>query len=296
MSDSEEAGASPILVTGALGTIGRRVVGGLMQRGRVVRVADVDQAALVAAFGPGVKSVRFDFTDPASWSGAFDGVEVMFLMRPPHLANIARDMVPALEAAKAAGVGHVVLLSLQGAEGNKVVPHAKIEAWLRASGLRWTFVRPSFFMENLSGTHASDIRDRDEILVPAGRGATSFVAASDVADVAVVALDAPGQHVGRAWTPTGTRALTYDQVAAELSEVLGRPISYPRPGVLRYAVHARRALGMPWAMVGVTTAIYTVARVGRADGLTDDVATVTGHAPVAFADWAAAHAEVWARP
>ena len=270
----------PILVTGALGTIGRRVVGGLVDRGRVVRAADVDPAALATSFGPEIQSVRFDFTDPSSWAGAFEGVEVMFLMRPPHLANIARDMVPALEAAKAAGVGHVVLLSLQGAEGNKVVPHAKIEAWLRASGLRWTFVRPSFFMENLSGTHASDIRDRDEILVPAGRGATSFVAACDVADVAVVALDDPGQHVGRAWTPTGSRALTYEQVATELSVVLGRPITYPRPGVLRYAVHARWVLGMPWAMVGVTTAIYTVARLGRAGGLTDDVATVTGHPPV----------------
>lgn len=295
MSDSGSVSPSPILVTGPLGTIGRRVVGGLVQRGRVVRAADVDLSALVAAFGPEVESVRFDFTDPTSWQGAFEGVEVMFLMRPPHLANIARDMVPALEAAKSAGVGHVVLLSLHGAEGNKVVPHAKIEAWLRASGLRWTFVRPSFFMENLSGTHAADIRDRDEILVPAGRGATSFVAAADVADVAVVALDAPAAHVGRAWNPTGIQALTYDQVAAELSEELGRPIAYSRPGALRYAVHARRALGMPWAMVGVTTAIYTVARLGRAGGLTDDVFTVTGHPPMAFADWAADHARTWGR-
>jgi len=296
MSDSGSASAHPILVTGALGNIGRLVVAGLERRGLGVRAADVNPQALAEAFGSRVDSVRFDFTDPASWPAAFTGVAVMFLMRPPQLSNIARDMVPALEAAKAAGVAHVVLLSLQGAEGNKVVPHAKIEAWLRGSGLRWTFVRPSFFMENLSGTHASDVRDRDEILVPAGRGATAFVAASDVADVAVVALADPERHVGLAWTPTGPQALTYDQVAETLTRVLGRRIVYPRPGVLRYAVHAKRVLGMPWAMVGVTTAIYTVARLGRAGGLTDDVRTVTGHEPVAFADWSADHAHRWARP
>jgi uncharacterized protein YbjT (DUF2867 family) len=239
--------------------------------------------------------VRFDFTDASSWPGAFRGVEVMFLMRPPQLSNIGRDMVPALEAARAAGVGHVVLLSLQGAEHNKVVPHARIEAWLRDSGLAWTFVRPSFFMENLSTTHAPDVRDRDAIIVPAGGGRTAFVAASDIAEVAAAALLDPAGHRNRAWTPTGPAALTYDEVAAILTDVLGRPIRYTRPGVLRYLPHAIRELGMPPAMALVTTAIYTVARLGRADGLTDDVRTVTGHDPVALADWAAQHRAAWER-
>ena len=58
-----------------------------------------------------------------------------------------------------------MLLSLQGAEHNKVVPHYALEQWLRASGLGWTFVRASFFMQNLTTTHLTDIRDRDEIMV-----------------------------------------------------------------------------------------------------------------------------------
>lgn len=78
-------------------------------------------------------------------------------MRPPHISNIARDMVPALEAMEAAGVGHVVLLSVMGAEDMPWVPHAKIETWLQSSSMSWTFIRPSFFMENLSGVHAPAI-------------------------------------------------------------------------------------------------------------------------------------------
>ncbi len=286
---------APILVTGATGTIGRQVLNGLAAAGVPVRAAVLDPAGLAPGL-PGVPAVRFDFTDPSTWPGAFDGVEVMFLMRPPQLANIARDMAPALAAARDAGVGHTVLLSLQGAERNRVVPHAKIEAWLRASGRDWTFVRPSFFMENLSGLHAPDIRDRDQITVPAGRGATSFVAGADVAAVAVAALLDPAGHRNRAWTPTGPAALTYAQVAEILSTELGRPIRYPRPGALRYARHAHQQLGMPAAMVAVTTAIYTVARLGRASGLTDDVRQVTGRAPMSFAAWAHQNRAAWARP
>ena len=76
-------------------------------------------------------------------------------------------MLPALAAARAAGVRHMVFLSLQGAEKNPVVPHAAIEKWLRSSGIRWTFVRASFFHQNLSTTHLTDVRDRSTIMVPA---------------------------------------------------------------------------------------------------------------------------------
>jgi hypothetical protein len=77
--------------------------------------------------------------------------------------------------------------------------------------------------------------------------------------------------------------------------VLGRNIVYKHPGALRYARHARKTLGMPWGMVAVTTAIYTVARFGKAGGLTDDVLTVTGHAPVSFAEFAERDQQLWRR-
>jgi uncharacterized protein YbjT (DUF2867 family) len=286
--------ARPVLVTGALGNIGQQVVAELRGAGRAVRAADLDPEAVHQRMS-GVEAVRFDFTDPTSWGAAFDGVEVMFLMRPPHLSRVERDMVPALEQARSSGVRHVVLLSLQGADRNRAVPHARLEQWLRGSGQSWTFIRPSFFMENLSTIHAADIRDHDVILVPAGRGRTSFVAAADVAAVAAAALLDPQGHANRAWTPTGPEALTYDEVAGILSAVLDRSIRYVRPGAARYLRHATHDLGMPRPMALVTTAIYTVARMGRAGGLTDDVVAVTGRQPLPLRDWARAHRQVWQR-
>jgi uncharacterized protein YbjT (DUF2867 family) len=282
---------SPILITGSLGNIGQEVIRQLLAADRPVRAVDLDPSAVREAF-PDAQAARFNFTEPQTWS-VFDGVDVVFLMRPPALSNIGRDMVPALEAAKSAGVKHIVFLSLQGADSNKVVPHAKVEQWLRDSGLAWTFVRPSFFMENLSTTHRSDIRDRDCLMVPAGNGRTAFVAAHDVASVAAVALQNPSRHINKAWTPTGPQALTYFEVASILTDVLGRPIRYGKPGAIRYLRHATKELDLPITMALVTTAIYTVARLGRASGLTDDVRTVTGTAPIAFADWAAEHRSVW---
>jgi uncharacterized protein YbjT (DUF2867 family) len=292
---------NPVLVTGASGTVGRHVVRTLLEAGvpvrRAVRGAGGDgDPPGAGASGPAADAVRFDFSDPRTWPQAYDGVRSMFLLRPPAVSNVRRDLLPAVAAARVAGVEHVVFLSLQGAERNRVVPHATVESWLRGSGLDWTFVRPSFFLQNLSTTHAVDIRERDEILVPAGNGRTAFVDALDVAQVAAAALLDRERYAGSALTPTGDEALGYEQVAQVLSQVLGRPVRYARPGIARYARHARRELGMPWGMVAVTAAIYTTARLGLAAGLTGDVRTVLGRAPTGVRAFAERERSAWERP
>ena len=97
-------------------------------------------------------------------------------------------------------------LSIQGVERNRVVvPHRKVEDHLRRNGLAWTFVRAAYFMQNLSMTHAADIRERDEIFLPAGRRSrTAHVDARDVAAVAAVALTGEG-HQGWRTRPPASR-------------------------------------------------------------------------------------------
>lgn len=286
------AATETVLVTGATGNVGSAVVDALLHAGLPVRAAASTTGGVRDRFGDRVQAVQLDFTDSGTWT-AFVGVRRMFLLRPPQLGTPKTQMVPALRFARGAGVEQVVFLSLQGAEHNKVVPHAAVEDWLRRSGMDWTFVRASFFMQNLTTTHLTDIRDRDQIVVPAGGGATAFVDAVDVGDVAAAALIDPDRHRNRAWTPTGPQALTYRQVADELSTVLDRPITYTRPGALRYAWHARRVLGMPWGMVAVTTAIYTAARLGQAAGLTNDIQQVLARHPTSVAEFAAREQHRW---
>ena len=267
---------APYLVTGATGNVGRPLVRALADHGVAVRVASRHPRE---ATGDVVEPVRFDFTDPSTFEAVFAGVRTMFLVRPPDLTNVSRDMLPALNHAAAAGVDHVVFLSVQGADRLRVVPHFRIEQWLRASGLGWTFLRASFFDQNLVTVQGETIRDRGELVVPAGKGRTAFVDADDVAAVAAQAMQHPEQHRNRVWTTTGSEALTYGEVAGIMTAVLGRPIRYTQPGLLSYAVRASRDLHMPAGIVAVTSVIYSTARFGLAAGLTDHVQQVLGRPP-----------------
>ncbi|MGF1645766.1 MAG: NmrA family NAD(P)-binding protein [Kineosporiaceae bacterium] len=289
---------APVVVTAPTGNVGRHVVGLLLSQGVKVRAAvrpGERTRVSPSAGGACADEVAFDFTDPDTWPAVFDGASTLFLVRPPALVDVRRNLLPAVAAARDAGVGHVVFLSLQGAQHNPLVPHRTVEKWLLRSGMGWTFVRASFFLQNLSTTHASDILQRDEIVVPAGNGRTAFVDAADVAAVAAAALVDPAAHRYRAWTPTGPEALTYGEVAEVLTEVLGRPIRYSRPGLVRYLRHARSRLGMPWGMALVTGAIYTAARLGRAAALTDDVRAVTHLDPVGVREFAEREQAAWRR-
>ncbi len=267
--------SASILVTGATGTVGRHVAKGLAER---------DVPAVATTRRPGaadlpLPAVRFDFEDPSTYD-AFDGIRRVFLVRPPALARVRSSIVPALDAAEAAGVKHVVFLSLLGAEQNPLVPHRWIEWSLQRSGMARTFLRSSFFMQNLATTHRADLRDRDRIIVPAGRGRTSFVDARDIAEVGVRALTEDG-HCQAAYALTGAEALTYFEVAVLFSEVLGREIRYANPSVLEFVRHMR-GQGHPWPFVLVMTGIYLTARVGLAETVTDDLERVLGRPPTSM--------------
>lgn len=175
-----------------------------------------------------------------------------------------------------------------------VLPHAGLERWLARSQMSWTFLRASYFDQNLSTVFAADIRDRGEIVVPAGNGRTAFVDAHDVAALAAAALLDPLRHSHRIWTPTGAEALTYGQVAAVLSQVLGRTITYRRLGIRGYHRHARTVLGFDPGLAVATTLIHATACLGLAGHLTDDVRTVTGRAPTTLAEFAARERAAWA--
>jgi uncharacterized protein YbjT (DUF2867 family) len=285
--------SAPILVTGAPGNTGTPLVRELLALGAAVRVAARDPVAARSVFGEAVEVVRFDMTDAATF-GVFDGVERMFLLRPPAVADVTGVIVPALTAARMRGVRHVSFLSIQGAERNRLVPHHRIERAVRDIGFDWTFVRAAYFMQNISTTHAADIHERDELFVPAGRGSrTAHVDVRDVAAVIARTLVGDG-HAGRAYEPTGPEALTYDECAAMLSEAAERTIRYTNPAPWTYW-RRMRSRGMPRALVGVTIGIYTAARLGMAAHLTDDVRLVTGNAPRSFRSFAMDARRAWAR-
>ncbi len=279
-----------ILVMGAMGNVGTEVVHCLARKNIPIRAADLFPEKVRERFGPGVEAVRFDFSDPATFADTFRGIRKVFVLRPPQISNIKRDIVPALEAAKAVGVKHMVFLSLIGIENNKVVPHYKVEQWIRSSGLDYTFPRCSFFMQNLNTTHLAEIRDLDEIYIPVGDAKTSFLDVRDIGAVAALALSSPG-HEKKAYDLTGSEALDYYQVAEIFTRVLGRKITYKNPSSMKFFRRQQKNNKLMFALV--TTWLYGNTRKGMAETVTGEVKRLLGREPIKMLQYIQDYKDYW---
>ena len=277
-----------VLVTGASGRVGAAVIDAL--RGRVPLRAATRGGGAGAAND--VVSVRFDFNEPATYGPALDGVGALFLMRPPQMAK-GRAFRPFLDAALKAGVGRVAVLSVRGAERVRVLPHHAVEREVMARPFAWTMLRPADFMQNLQTVHREGIVERGEIAVPAGSGRSSFIDVADVGAVAALALTREG-HAGRGYTLTGPQALTFGEVAAALSNVLGRRIRY-RPVSLPRFVWEERRHGALLPLALVMGALYTVQRLGGAAGVTGEVENLLGRPATRIETYLRRERDAWRR-
>jgi len=280
-----------ILVTGSTGNVGGPLAALLHAQGQPVRAAVSSPKSVARLPDPALPYAVLDFNDPQTYPAAFAGVDRLFLLRPPQISDVDRSIKPVIDYAAANGVRHIVFLSLIGAEKNKVVPHAKIEALLEAGPVPYTLLRAGFFMQNLSTTHRLDIVEYDDVFVPAGKGETAFVDTRDLAAVAALALT-EGGHENKAYPLTGSEALDYYQVAAILSDVLRRPITYSNPSLLRFA-RRMKGRGEAWPYIAVMSAIYTTTRFGMAAAIHPELETLLGRPPITFREFAQDEAAVW---
>jgi uncharacterized protein YbjT (DUF2867 family) len=280
-----------ILITGATGNVGSEVVKGLQNAEVPFRVGAYNVEEAQQMLKTEVEIVKFDFLDPATYREAFTGIKRMFLVRPPALSNVQRDIAPAVWAAVGAGVEHIVFLSIQGVESNPIVPHHKIEQLILKTGVHYTFLRASFFMQNLSTTHREEIQQRNEIALPVGESRTSFIDVRDIAAVAVRTLTEDG-HTNQKYTLTGAEALNYHEVADKLSKVLDRPIHYTKPSTVKFFWEQVKS-GEKWSYALVVTGLYTITRFGNAKEVTDDVANILDRSPISFDQFAQDYRDRW---
>ena len=195
--------------------------------GRTVAASDASVVATGTVPGGSGASVRaFDFADRSTWTRALAGVDRVFLIVPPTIGNVGRTLIPFIDLAmEESGVRQIVFLSAPGVRFDTRSPHSVVEQYLKRTRTPRTILRPNVLMQTLSAVHRDDIRLRDEIVLPAGGARVAFVDAADVGRCAARVLTEPG-HLGKSYSLSGEQALTYPQVAAILSEVLGRPIRY----------------------------------------------------------------------
>jgi uncharacterized protein YbjT (DUF2867 family) len=198
--------SSPILVTGATGTVGRAVLHALAARGVRATAAVRDPARVPVE---SASAVRFDYSDPSTFGPALAGQDRVFLIGPPLLASMDELLRPFIEHLASDVPRRVVYLSAYGMDALTELPiHAVNERRLRAAkGLELTVLRPGFFTQNFATYSRADIEERGTLFLPVGKGCTPFV---DVVDIARCAADASARtsdHARRADTGSVSRHL-----------------------------------------------------------------------------------------
>ena len=280
-----------ILVIGATGNVGSEVFKSLGHRKAEV-IAAVSSLQDLNRF-PSKNAVLFDFGKPATWELALERVDKVFLMRPPAIADVKKFIFPFIDLTTAKGVKQIVFLSLQGVRFNPLTPHHKVEKYMRQKKMPYTFLRPNFFMQNLTTFYRDDIAKNDEIYLPAGRGRTAFIDVRDIGEVAAKVLCEPG-YISRSYTLSGGQALDYYEVANVLSEVLHRKITYKNPSIAEYTDRLR-SKNADESFVNVQKMLYFVVRHNFSASTKSDVSELLGRPPISFKQFVQDHAELWSK-
>ncbi|MEV6480397.1 NAD(P)H-binding protein [Streptomyces sp. NPDC051576] len=275
-----------ILVTGATGNIGSALLKELRECG-AGPLRGFTRDAGRAVFPEGVEAVEGDFAEPESLKSAMDGVRSLFLV-----SRLGPD-ADVLEAARRAGVEHVVLVSSITVQTHPhlgpAAENLAVERLLKDGGMAWTILRPTQFASNTL-MWAGPIRDRGTVRAPYADTALPTIHPADIASVARAALTEPG-HQGRTYALTGPEPVTPRQQAEAIAAVLGREVPFAEIG--RQEAHALMA-----AVFGpeAADAVLDITGGDVNDELLrvrDTVARITGSPARPFRQWAAENADAF---
>ena len=280
------------LVTGATGLVGGELLRVLLRDGHAVRAAVRDkegrnqkEAAELAERGAEV--VELDYARPETFAPALRGVSAVFYLTIPMSAEPGHE--PELFAAmKEAGVQRVVKLSVWRAGDEAYLFarwHRASEKRLEASGLPYTLLRPSGFMQNLLQL-AGSVRGASAIFLPMAQAAVGHIDARDIAEAAAVALR--GGHEGKAYDLSGPEALTYDDVAAALSSSLEQPVRYVPISAEKWRADMV-GYGMPGGVADSLIDLYNYYVSGGSSATDPSLAMLLGRPGRSFADFVREH-------
>lgn len=281
-----------ILVTGSTGQSGVEIVRQLAATGTRFRALVRNPAKAESIRLDGVDIVQGDMADKASLAPALKSIDRVLLLSSPD-ATFVEAQGTVISAAKQAGVRHIVKFSATTADpkAQSVFPqmHGQVEALVRASGMAWTFLRPTFFMQNVMGL--VEMVKQGTIYQPAGDGKAALVDVRDIAAVAVKTLTEAG-HEGKAYDITGPALLSYHDVARILSDVSGRPVRYQDISTAA-ARQAMLGMGMSEFSADAINQLMDQMRAGAYAKTTPVVRDIAKKQPITFAQFARENAAAW---
>jgi NAD(P)H dehydrogenase (quinone) len=285
-----------IAVTGATGAVGARVAARLAAADGVRQRLVARDLARVPAIA-GIEAVQIGpqgYRDQVGLTEALAGCSTVFLVSGRESEQRVVEHAHAIRAAVDAGAERIVYTSFLGADPDATFTfaqdHYATEQLIRESGLAWTFLRNSQYVDFLPHLVGED----GVIRGPAGEGRCAWVARDDVADVAAAVLATDdGTHDGRTYDVTGPEAHTLAWAAEQLSAATGREIRFKNEGV-QAAYESRAHLDAPDYQVDGWVTSYVAIGTGEMDVVGDAVPSLTGHPAQDLPGWLEANPEAWA--
>jgi len=279
---------SRILITGATGNIGIEVIRFLMESDSsdvvIAAVRDIDKAKKLFKGYERLEYVHFDFENPRSFKEATQHVDRVFLLRPPQLADVVKYFRPLIEFLKEQKIKEIVFLSVQGAEKSKVIPHNKIERLIKEFKLDYVFLRPSYFMQNLTTSLLVDIQRKRQIILPAGKAKFNWIDIENIGETCAILLARFYEFKNQAIELTGYENENFFKVVDLMNESISRPISFDNVSPLKF-YKIKKKDGMAKGMIFVMIMLHFLPRFQKEPNISDFYEKLTGKKPTMLIDF-----------
>lgn len=282
-----------ILVTGATGHFGRATLQSLLAKGvpaQQITALVRTETATNEFKAQGIAAVIADYDDYSSLVAAFAGVEKLLFISGSDIMNRLSQHENVINAAKEAGVKHLVYTSFQRKNETESSPlwvvaqsHIQTENWLKASGMAYTILKNNLYMDFLPGFIGEKVLESGVLYVPAGHGKVGAVLRSEMAEAAATILATPN-HEGKEYHLTNTKALSYDEMAQIISEASGKEINYISPAAVDYKTVLSHH-GVPEEVIGIFSSFAIAQAEGELDNESHDLEKLLGRQPLSIADF-----------
>ena len=278
-----------VLVTGATGTIGTELIKALTQT-KLNVIAGSSSGKQVA----GVETRRVDFNDVNGMVAAFKGIDTLFLLLPfeEKMVEYARN---AVDAAKQAGVRHILRTSGNGSDSSSATAiskvHGIVDDYIAQSGVPFTIGAPTIFMQNYINFYGGMIRG-GALYLPNGEGKMSLIDVRDVAAAYALILQNPAAHAGKTYTLTGAEAVSDTDIAAIIGKKINKTINYVAvPDAA--AAASMKEMGMPQWNVDTLLTLSQAVTAGYLENSTPDLEALLNRTPISFDQFATDYASAW---
>ncbi len=274
---------SNILITGATGNIGFEVIKFLTKidfsNKIIAGVRNIEKAKSIFKNYPNLNFSHFDFEDADTFDSALNGIDKIFLLRPPHISDIDKYFKPLISKIREKNINEIVFLSVQGAEKSKVIPHNKIERLIIEYGLDYIFIRPSYFMQNLTTTLIDDIRTKREIILPAGLAKFNWIDIENIGEVGAILLDKFSDYKNQSYEITGLENENFEIVTKLINEAIENPIQYRNVNPFRF-YKIKKQEGMAMGMIIVMILLHFLPRFQKEPSISDFYERLTRKKPI----------------